>query len=140
GLENTAVLSAVTALLSNLVSNVPAVLVIKPFIGEAGDPQRGWLVVAMASTLAGNLTVLGSVANLIVLQLARAHGITIGFRQPFRRARRGARCAGGRHPARRRPPRRRPSGGRCHLAALCRDRPHDTLARHRRLCRPGGRA
>jgi Na+/H+ antiporter NhaD/arsenite permease-like protein len=79
GLDRDSVLSLVTAVLSNLVSNVPAVLVIKPFIGETGHPQRAWIVVAMASTLAGNLTVLGSVANLIVVQLARADGVTIGF-------------------------------------------------------------
>jgi Na+/H+ antiporter NhaD/arsenite permease-like protein len=76
-------LSAVTAILSNLVSNVPAVLVLRPFVGQTGDPQHAWLVVAMASTLAGNLTVLGSVANLIVVQLARAEGVTIGFWEYF---------------------------------------------------------
>jgi Na+/H+ antiporter NhaD/arsenite permease-like protein len=81
GLDRAPVLSAVTALLSNLVSNVPAVLVLKPFVSSLADPQRAWLIVAMASTLAGNLTVLGSVANLIVVQSARAHGIRIGFWQ-----------------------------------------------------------
>jgi Na+/H+ antiporter NhaD/arsenite permease-like protein len=84
GLDRDSMLSLVTAVLSNLVSNVPAVLVIKPFIGETGHPQRAWIVVAMASTLAGNLTVLGSVANLIVVQLARADGVTIGFWEYFR--------------------------------------------------------
>jgi Na+/H+ antiporter NhaD/arsenite permease-like protein len=84
GLDRDSVLSLVTAVLSNLVSNVPAVLVIKPFIGETGHPQHAWIVVAMASTLAGNLTVLGSVANLIVVQLARADGVTIGFWEYFR--------------------------------------------------------
>jgi len=73
------VLSAITASLSNMVSNVPAVLVLKPFIAGASDPQRSWLVVAMASTLAGNLTMLGSVANLIVAQRARAQGVNIAF-------------------------------------------------------------
>ena len=84
GLADMGVLSAVTAVLSNLVSNVPAVLVLRPFVGQSGDPQHAWLVVAMASTLAGNLTVLGSVANLIVVQLARAEGVTIGFWEYFR--------------------------------------------------------
>ena len=51
-LENTGVLSLVTAALSNLVSNVPAVLILKPFVSNLADPQRAWLVVAMASTLA----------------------------------------------------------------------------------------
>jgi Na+/H+ antiporter NhaD/arsenite permease-like protein len=72
-------LSAITAGLSNLVSNVPAVLVLKPFVDAAPDPERAWLVVAMASTLAGNFTLVGSVANLIVVQRARADGVVIGF-------------------------------------------------------------
>jgi Na+/H+ antiporter NhaD/arsenite permease-like protein len=73
------VLSAVTALLSNLVSNVPAVLVLKPFVAPLQDPQRAWLVIAMASTLAGNFTLVGSIANLIVAQRAKAHGVEISF-------------------------------------------------------------
>jgi Na+/H+ antiporter NhaD/arsenite permease-like protein len=78
-LDAVPVLSAVTAGLSNLVSNVPAVLVLKPFVANSPDPQRSWLVVAMASTLAGNFTLVGSVANLIVAQRARADGVVIGF-------------------------------------------------------------
>ena len=52
--------------------------------GAPTDPQRSWLVVAMASTFAGNLTVLGSVANLIVVQQAAARGVSIGFWEYFR--------------------------------------------------------
>ncbi len=77
-LDNTFLLSGIAAVLSNLVSNVPAVLVFKPFIGALADPKRAWLVLAMASTLAGNLTVVGSVANLIVIQQARDR-VRIGF-------------------------------------------------------------
>ena len=77
-LERTAVLSAFAAALSNLVSNVPAVLVFKPFVAHMSDPQKTWLTLAMATTLAGNLTILGSVANLIVVQRARP-GVNIGF-------------------------------------------------------------
>jgi Na+/H+ antiporter NhaD/arsenite permease-like protein len=73
------VLTAATAVLSNLVSNVPAVLLLKSVIPTLGDPPRDWLLVAMASTLAGNLTVLGSVANLIVVEAAREARIEIGF-------------------------------------------------------------
>jgi Na+/H+ antiporter NhaD/arsenite permease-like protein len=83
-LDNVPVLSAITAGLSNLVSNVPAVLVLKPFVENMHDPQRAWLIVAMASTLAGNFTLVGSVANLIVAQRARADGVTIGFWEYFR--------------------------------------------------------
>jgi Na+/H+ antiporter NhaD/arsenite permease-like protein len=78
-LENIPLLAAITAALSNLVSNVPAVLVLKPFITSLHDPQRAWLAVAMASTLAGNLMLVGSVANLIVVQRARAHGVNVDF-------------------------------------------------------------
>ena len=58
---------------------MPAVLVLKPFVAGLADPQRAWLVLAMASTLAGNLTVLGSVANLIVVRARRRPASTIGF-------------------------------------------------------------
>lgn len=78
-LDQPAMLAAVSALLSNLVSNVPAVLVLKPFIAVLAHPERAWLVLAMASTLAGNLTIVGSVANLIVVERARRSRIEIGF-------------------------------------------------------------
>jgi Na+/H+ antiporter NhaD/arsenite permease-like protein len=78
------VLALVTAVLSNIVSNVPAVLVLKPFIAGLADPQRAWLVAAMASTLAGNFTLVGSVANLIVAERAKARGVTIDFWSYFK--------------------------------------------------------
>jgi Na+/H+ antiporter NhaD/arsenite permease-like protein len=83
-LDEVPVLSAVTAVLSNIVSNVPAVLVMKPFVSSLEDHDTAWLVIAMASTLAGNLTVLGSIANLIVVQRAAGGGVTIGFWDYFR--------------------------------------------------------
>ncbi len=83
-LDQVPVLSAVTAVLSNLVSNVPAVLMLKPFVGPLPDHDTAWLVVAMASTLAGNFTVLGSIANLIVVQRAARSGVAIGFWDYFR--------------------------------------------------------
>ena len=82
-LDNVFLLSGFSALLSNLVSNVPAVLVFKPFVTHLANPIRAWLTLAMSSTLAGNLTILGSVANLIVIQQAR-HRVRIGFLQYFR--------------------------------------------------------
>jgi Na+/H+ antiporter NhaD/arsenite permease-like protein len=74
-----AVLTMVTAVLSNLVSNVPAVLLFKSVVPTFGEPARAWLILAMASTLAGNLTILGSVANLIVVEAAREERVVIGF-------------------------------------------------------------
>lgn len=72
-------LAVVTAVLSNLVSNVPAVLLFRPLVPRLAEPTRVWLVLAMASTLAGNLTLLGSVANLIVAESARAKGVKLSF-------------------------------------------------------------
>lgn len=82
-LDQVPVLSVVTAVLSNIVSNVPAVLVLKPFIAPLHDPTQAWLTIAMAATLAGNFTVLGSIANLIVVQRAASRGVVIGFWEYF---------------------------------------------------------
>lgn len=82
-LDRPGVLSAFSAVLSNLVSNVPAVLVFKPLILRLANPTQGWLVLAMSSTLAGNLTLVGSVANLIVVQRAR-HEVEISFWEYFK--------------------------------------------------------
>ncbi len=72
----------VTAL-SNIVSNVPAVMLLKSLIPGFADPHTAWLSLAMASTLAGNLTITGSVANIIVVESARPE-IEIGFWDYFR--------------------------------------------------------
>jgi Na+/H+ antiporter NhaD/arsenite permease-like protein len=82
-LERVSVLSVFAALLSNVVSNVPAVLVFKPLMARMADPVRPWLALAMSSTLAGNLTILGSLANLIVVHRAR-HEAPIGFWEYFK--------------------------------------------------------
>jgi len=78
-----AALSAVSAFLSNVVSNVPAVMLLKPFIESLGGDRTAWLALAMSSTLAGNFTLIGSVANLIVVQQARKR-TEIGFMEYFR--------------------------------------------------------
>jgi Na+/H+ antiporter NhaD/arsenite permease-like protein len=67
-----------SALLSNIVSNVPAVMLFKPLIPAIIDQEKAWLLLAMSSTLAGNLTILGSIANLIVIEGARPT-VKIGF-------------------------------------------------------------
>jgi Na+/H+ antiporter NhaD/arsenite permease-like protein len=69
----------ITAGLSNLISNVPAVLLLQHLVSAFPDPQRGWLMLAAASTLAGNLTLLGSVANLIMAELAARWGVRVTF-------------------------------------------------------------
>jgi Na+/H+ antiporter NhaD/arsenite permease-like protein len=72
-------LTAVSAVLSNLISNVPAVMLLRPVVQNLADPERGWLTLAMSSTLAGNLTLLGSVANLIVAETARRQHVALSF-------------------------------------------------------------
>jgi len=73
----------VTVILSNLISNVPAVLVLQSVIVKT-DTQA-WLLLAAGSTLAGNLTLLGSVANLIVAEVAaRKSGDRLTFKEHLR--------------------------------------------------------
>ena len=70
-------LTALSALLSNLVSNVPAVLLLGEMI-PLSDHQL-WLALASSSTLAGNATILGAAANVIVVEKAEAKGVEINF-------------------------------------------------------------
>lgn len=71
--------AAMVALVSNLVSNVPAVLLFLPAARTTGAGHGAGLTLAMASTLSGNLTLVGSVANLIVAETARRLGVEVGF-------------------------------------------------------------
>jgi Na+/H+ antiporter NhaD/arsenite permease-like protein len=67
-----------SALGSNVFSNVPFVLVAAKWINNFAHPELMWKVMALATTLAGNFTILGSVANIIVVESARAH-VEVGF-------------------------------------------------------------
>lgn len=82
-LKRPGVLTVFTGLLSNVVSNVPAVMLLKSLVPRSLDAHRTWLVLAMASTLAGNLTITGSVANIIVVESAKPD-LDIGFWDYFR--------------------------------------------------------
>src|SRR6266850_356460 len=82
-LHRPAVFTVVTALFSNLVSNVPAVMLLKSLVKNFADPGKAWLLLAMASTLAGNLTITGSVANIIVVETAKPN-VQISFWDYFR--------------------------------------------------------
>ncbi len=73
-------LFAATAVLSNLVSNVPAVMLLLP---HASHPLAG-PILALSSTLAGNLLIVGSIANIIVVDQAAALGVRIGWREHAR--------------------------------------------------------
>ncbi len=54
-------------------------MILKNFVPAYPDPHKAYLVLASASTLAGNLTLLGSVCNLIVAEFAQRRGIKISF-------------------------------------------------------------
>ncbi|MDA8387192.1 MAG: anion transporter [Nitrospiraceae bacterium] len=75
-------LSAIALVLSNIVSNVPAVMLLlkQMNLGITGNLY----VLALVSTYAGNLTIVGSIANLITVEQARGYGVKIGFRQHAR--------------------------------------------------------
>lgn len=76
-------LTAIAAILSNLISNVPAVVLLNRVIlpgtamSGAAVPRHVWLTLAASSTLAGNATILGAAANVIVVQLASAEGVEV---------------------------------------------------------------
>jgi Na+/H+ antiporter NhaD/arsenite permease-like protein len=79
-LSEPAPLFASAFVLSNLVSNVPAVMLLLP---AATEPFSGPML-ALVSTLAGNLLIVGSIANIIVVDAARRRGIAIDWRRHAR--------------------------------------------------------
>ncbi|MBM3945426.1 MAG: anion transporter, partial [SAR202 cluster bacterium] len=64
--------------LSQVVSNVPFTVMVVPVLAPQGSDLL-WLSLASAATLAGNLTLMGAVANLIVAQVAERDGVRVGF-------------------------------------------------------------
>lgn len=76
-LSHLPVLAGISTLLSNLFSNVPAAMLLISFLDPAEPVQ--WYTLAVSSTFAGNLFLLGSIANLIVVEQASIHGIRISF-------------------------------------------------------------
>jgi len=70
--------SIFSVIASNLVSNVPFVLLSATWIDKFIDPKTMWYALAMSSTFAGNLTIMGSVANMIVMELSKEH-VHVGF-------------------------------------------------------------
>ncbi|HBA84104.1 MAG TPA: anion transporter [Verrucomicrobia bacterium] len=78
-LENPFVLTLATGALSNLINNSAAVMLLVHFV-DLTDPVTGYLL-ALANTFGGNLLMIGSVANIIVVKSAQDHGIQISFRE-----------------------------------------------------------
>src|SRR5438094_6949619 len=71
--------SGVMTTLSNLISNVPAVILWRNTVPTVPNPDLVWRVLAMSSTFAGNLLLIGSMANLIVAERAETRGVRLGF-------------------------------------------------------------
>lgn len=80
GLETIPGLTGFCAILSNLISNVPAVMLLAPFVAHIGTSQL-WLALAASSTLAGNATILGAAANVIVVEKASCEGVEVSLWQ-----------------------------------------------------------
>lgn len=83
GLMNLELFAVVTLILSNIVSNVPAVLLMK-FLIPVENADLWWKALALFSTLAGNLTITGSIANLIVVEIAKQNNIHITAKDYFK--------------------------------------------------------
>lgn len=79
-------LGAAVTILSQAVSNVPAVMLFVPSFERlpAEASARLWPALAAFSTLAGNLTIIGSVANVIVFETAKREGVDVGFTEYLR--------------------------------------------------------
>lgn len=75
--------SLLVTLGSNLLSNVPMVMLTGPHLGELGGSDIGWVLLAYVSTVAGNFTLIGSVANIIVAETARRE-YSLGFMEYLR--------------------------------------------------------
>jgi Na+/H+ antiporter NhaD/arsenite permease-like protein len=73
-------LTGLSALLSNLISNVPAVLLLAQVVQGAGGSHLLWLALASSSTLAGNATILGAACNVIVVQIASREGVEVSMK------------------------------------------------------------
>jgi Na+/H+ antiporter NhaD/arsenite permease-like protein len=78
-LHNLPALSVVSAVLSNIFSNVPATMLLVQFVDPSNPVE--WYTLAVSSTFAGNLIIIGSIANLIVIEQAKNFGVKITFKE-----------------------------------------------------------
>ncbi|NWF97474.1 MAG: anion transporter [Nitrospirae bacterium] len=78
-IHNLFTLTIVSAIFSNLFSNVPATMLLTKFLSP--DDHLQWYVLALSSTFAGNLITIGSIANLITIEGAKKFGVVISFKE-----------------------------------------------------------
>jgi len=79
GFKSMGIFATMTLILSNIVSNVPAVLLMQYLI-PADNAEYWWKALALFSTLAGNFTITGSIANLIVVEIAKRDNVSVTAR------------------------------------------------------------
>jgi Na+/H+ antiporter NhaD/arsenite permease-like protein len=75
--DRTAVLAPIALVGSNVIGNVPAVVLLLSILPPL--PEGVLYGLALLTTLAGNLLIVGSIANIIVVERARASGVELGF-------------------------------------------------------------
>ncbi|MCI7464959.1 MAG: hypothetical protein MSB01_01530, partial [Bacteroidales bacterium] len=73
----------ISLVMSQILSNVPYTVLMLPIMNAAAD-QTLWLALASASTLAGNATIIGAMANIIVIESSERFGVKIGFWEFFK--------------------------------------------------------
>ena len=79
-LYNNAIISVVSVTMSQILSNVPFVVIYNHFMIENGfdkDDVSAWLMLSSASTIAGNLTIFGAASNIIIMQTAESRGLKV---------------------------------------------------------------
>lgn len=82
-LKGLGIIHGLSLVLSQIVSNVPFAVLMLPMLKIAGSDML-WMGLASASTLAGNATIIGAMANLIVIESADKHGYSISFMDFFK--------------------------------------------------------
>ena len=76
-LHDLAILAPITVVGSNTIGNVPLVVLLLAVLGHPGPDVL--YVLALVSTLAGNLLLVGSLANIITVERASEVGVRLGF-------------------------------------------------------------
>jgi Na+/H+ antiporter NhaD/arsenite permease-like protein len=78
-LDQPLALYAVVSALSNVIGNNPAVMLLVPYLGTGGERDALGAALALGTGFSSNLVVFGSLAGIIVVEQAKAHGVAISF-------------------------------------------------------------
>jgi Na+/H+ antiporter NhaD/arsenite permease-like protein len=81
-IHNLNILSILSVILSNIVSNVPATMLLISHLDKTNPVE--WYALALSSSFAGNLIIIGSIANIITFEIAGSRGISVSFKEHAR--------------------------------------------------------